>query len=62
LTTAADGKNYNTKFYNLDAIISKGIRSCLSIQKGYCYDRKIELLADGINEPGLLALAKALSF
>ncbi|MDH6307011.1 hypothetical protein M2459_003664 [Parabacteroides sp. PF5-5] len=26
LTTAADGKNYNTKFYNLDAIISIGYR------------------------------------
>jgi len=26
LTTAADGKNYNTKFYNLDAIISVGYR------------------------------------
>lgn len=25
-TTAADGKNYNTKFYNLDAIISVGYR------------------------------------
>lgn len=24
--TAADGKNYNTKFYNLDAIISVGYR------------------------------------
>lgn len=24
LTTADDGKNYNTKFYNLDAIISVG--------------------------------------
>ena len=26
LTTASDGKNYNTKFYNLDAIISVGYR------------------------------------
>jgi len=26
LTTAADGKNYNTKYYNLDAIISVGYR------------------------------------
>jgi hypothetical protein len=26
LTTAADGKNYSTKFYNLDAIISVGYR------------------------------------
>lgn len=26
LTTAKDGKNYNTKFYNLDAIISVGYR------------------------------------
>lgn len=26
LTTAADGKNYRTKFYNLDAIISVGYR------------------------------------
>ena len=26
LTTAADGKNYKTKFYNLDAIISVGYR------------------------------------
>jgi hypothetical protein len=26
LTTAADGKNYQTKFYNLDAIISVGYR------------------------------------
>lgn len=26
LTTAADGKNYNTNFYNLDAIISVGYR------------------------------------
>ena len=26
LTTAADGKNYNTKFYNLDVIISVGYR------------------------------------
>jgi len=26
LTTAADGKNYNTQFYNLDAIISVGYR------------------------------------
>ena len=26
LTTAADGKNYNTSFYNLDAIISVGYR------------------------------------
>lgn len=26
LTTAADGKNYATKFYNLDAIISVGYR------------------------------------
>ncbi len=26
LTTAADGKNYPTKFYNLDAIISVGYR------------------------------------
>lgn len=26
LTTASDGKNYNTKFYNLDAIISIGYR------------------------------------
>ena len=25
-TTAADGKNYNTQFYNLDAIISIGYR------------------------------------
>ena len=25
-TTAADGKNYSTKFYNLDAIISVGYR------------------------------------
>ncbi|MBT8420823.1 MAG: virulence RhuM family protein, partial [Gammaproteobacteria bacterium] len=25
-TTAADGKNYNTRFYNLDAIISVGYR------------------------------------
>lgn len=25
-TTAADGKNYNTQFYNLDAIISVGYR------------------------------------
>ncbi len=25
-TTAADGKNYNTNFYNLDAIISVGYR------------------------------------
>lgn len=25
-TTAADGKNYNTKFYNLDAMISVGCR------------------------------------
>ena len=25
-TTAADGKNYNTKFYNLAAIISVGYR------------------------------------
>lgn len=24
LTTATDGKNYNTKFYNLDVIISVG--------------------------------------
>ena len=26
LTTAADGKNYNTKYYNLDVIISVGYR------------------------------------
>ena len=26
LTTAADGKNYTTKYYNLDAIISVGYR------------------------------------
>ena len=26
LTTAADGKNYRTKFYNLDVIISVGYR------------------------------------
>jgi hypothetical protein len=26
LTTAADGKNYKTKFYNLDVIISVGYR------------------------------------
>lgn len=26
LTTAADGKNYKTKFYNLDMIISLGYR------------------------------------
>lgn len=26
LTTAADGKKYNTHFYNLDAIISVGYR------------------------------------
>ena len=26
-TTAADGKNYSTKFYNLDAIISVGSRT-----------------------------------
>jgi hypothetical protein len=26
LTTAADGKNYNTQFYNLDAVISVGYR------------------------------------
>ena len=26
LTTANDGKNYNTKYYNLDAIISVGYR------------------------------------
>ena len=26
LTTASDGKNYSTKFYNLDAIISVGYR------------------------------------
>lgn len=26
LTTAADGKNYSTKFYNLDVIISVGYR------------------------------------
>lgn len=26
LTTASDGKNYNTKFYNLDAVISVGYR------------------------------------
>ena len=26
LTTAADGKKYNTKFYNLDAIIAVGYR------------------------------------
>src|ERR1700733_1598995 len=26
LTTASDGKNYNTQFYNLDAIISVGYR------------------------------------
>ena len=26
LTTAADGKNYSTKYYNLDAIISVGYR------------------------------------
>ena len=26
LTTAADGKNYQTKFYNLDVIISVGYR------------------------------------
>ncbi len=26
LTTAKDGKNYNTKFYNLDTIISVGYR------------------------------------
>jgi len=26
LLTAADGKNYNTQFYNLDAIISVGYR------------------------------------
>lgn len=25
-TTAADGKNYNTNYYNLDAIISVGYR------------------------------------
>jgi len=25
-TTASDGKNYNTQFYNLDAIISVGYR------------------------------------
>jgi hypothetical protein len=25
-TTASDGKNYNTKYYNLDAIISVGYR------------------------------------
>ena len=26
LTTAADGKKYNTSFYNLDAILSVGVR------------------------------------
>ncbi len=26
LTTAQDGKNYNTKYYNLDVIISVGYR------------------------------------
>jgi len=31
LTTAADGKNYSTKYYNLDVIISVGyrVKSCL---------------------------------
>ena len=35
-TTAADGKNYNTAFYNLDAIISVGYQQFRPLQDAQC--------------------------
>ena len=40
-TTASDGKNYNTQFYNLDAIISVGYR-VNSIRATHCRDNRFE--------------------
>lgn len=38
--TAADGKNYNTKFYNLDAIISVGYRVNSKQAKPFSHPKK----------------------
>lgn len=66
LTTAADGKNYNTKYYNLDVIISVGyrIKSIRGVQfrqwstsvlknyllNGYAINHRIEKLEKTVAE------------
>ena len=42
-TTTADGKSYNTQFYNLDAIISVG----------YLYDRLSNLLLNSFDNQNI---------
>ena len=48
LTTAQDGKNYNTKYYNLDVIISVGYRVKSSSEKVF-YRQILDIYAKSID-------------
>ena len=60
-TTASDGKNYNTQFYNLDAIISVGYR--VKSQQGTrfrCFENQKQLfgISEQLKEKAFEKLAK----